>query len=186
MKSDHVAGFEVGGRNQRSSPERSSVVKRTSSAARFGPMPRRHGLLVLRTKMAPTARFPWCFPHGSELLLFSARSCPKSLRTFRDPALGDRSDAEQLPFMRVGEQAAGVMHEQSNRAAAWPSHADHRKLGRLVDFHAEAKFVPIEFHRAQHVRDAQRESIQSGSRCPYAECGTVCPPRTLPNWQSPD
>jgi hypothetical protein len=57
--------------------------------------------------MAPTARFPWCFPHGSELLLFSARSCPKSLRTFRDPALGDRSDAEQLPFMRVGEQAAG-------------------------------------------------------------------------------
>jgi hypothetical protein len=57
------------------------------------------------------------------------------------------------------------MRERSNRAAGWPSHADHHKLGRLVDFHADAKFVPID------VREAQRV----GLAFPYAECVTFCP-----------
>src|SRR5580704_2619898 len=53
------------------------------------------------------------------------------------------------------------MREQPDRATRWPTHADHRKLRRLVDLHAEAKFVPIEFHRALHVRDAQSKPLQS-------------------------
>src|ERR1700730_11680212 len=56
------------------------------------------------------------------------------------------------------------MREQPDCATRWPTHADHRKLRRLVDLHAEAKLVPIEFYRALYVRDAQREPLQSNLR----------------------
>ena len=54
-----------------------------------------------------------------------------------------------------------VMHEQPDRTAGRPSDTDHRKLGGLVDLHAEAKFARIEFDGAFYVGDAQGEPFQS-------------------------
>ena len=56
------------------------------------------------------------------------------------------------------------MHEQPDRTAGRPSDTDHRKLGGLVDLHAEAKFARIEFDGAFHVGDAQCEPFQSKFR----------------------
>src|SRR6266481_6034675 len=69
------------------------------------------------------------------------------------------------------QRICAIVREQSNRAASRTSHADHCKLRGLVDLYAETEFAPIEFYRALHVRDAQREPLQSAwhlPRCPYA------------------
>jgi hypothetical protein len=59
------------------------------------------------------------------------------------------------------QRICAIVREQSNRAASRTSHADHCKLRGLVDLHAETEFASIEFYRALHVRDAQREPLQS-------------------------
>src|SRR5436305_11277864 len=53
------------------------------------------------------------------------------------------------------------LQDTHNRAASRTSHADHCKLRGLVDLRAETEFATIEFYRALHVRDAQREPLQS-------------------------
>src|SRR5438132_5043312 len=59
------------------------------------------------------------------------------------------------------QRICAIVREQSDRAASRTSHADHCKLRGLVDLHAETEFASIEFYRALHVRDAQREPLQS-------------------------
>jgi hypothetical protein len=56
------------------------------------------------------------------------------------------------------QRICAFVREQSNRAASRTSHADHCKLRGLVDLYAETE---LEFYRALHVRDAQREPLQS-------------------------
>jgi hypothetical protein len=91
-----------------------------------------------------------------------------------------RSQFNMNPFSLLWRHAdrsqriCAIVREQSNRAASRTSHADHCKLRGLVDLYAETEFAPIEFYRALHVRDAQREPLQSAWHlppCPYA--GTV-------------
>ena len=81
------------------------------------------------------------------------------------------------------QRICAIVREQSNRAASRTSRADHCKLRGLVDLHAETEFAPIEFYRALHVRDAQREPLQSDlwhlPSCPYMRHASRLYHRTL-------
>jgi hypothetical protein len=62
---------------------------------------------------------------------------PRSARRWRPISASPRQSRAAW-----SRSACLIMHKQSNCAAHWFSHPDHRKLGGFVDLHAKTKLAP--------------------------------------------